>query len=134
MSAERALAYDHVLPFRTPPQPLLALALAVTLVASKSAAVTPGPFRNFISQWSGRGQIVASNGHRESIRCRADYSEAKDGAALNQTIVCASESFKLNTKSYVEASGESVQGYWNEAARDVTVEGAGVLLALDSLA
>jgi hypothetical protein len=31
-----------------------------------------------------------------------------------------SESFKLSIKSYIEASGESVQGYWSEAARNLT--------------
>jgi hypothetical protein len=66
------------------------------------------------------GQIVGSNGHRESIRCRAEYVEAKEGAALNQTIVCASESFKLDIHSYAEASGESVQGYWRETGRDLS--------------
>ena len=49
---------------------LLALSLAVTLIASESAAATPGPFRNFIGEWSGRGQLVGSNGHQESMRCR----------------------------------------------------------------
>ena len=51
---------------------------------------------------------------------RAEYAEAKGGSVVNQAIVCASESFKLNIKSYVETSGELVQGYWSEAARDVT--------------
>jgi hypothetical protein len=99
---------------------LSALALVVTLVASESAAVTPSPFRNFLGQWSGKGQVVGSDGHRESIRCRAEYSSAKDGEALNQTIVCASESFKFDITSYVEASGESVQGTWREVTRDVS--------------
>jgi hypothetical protein len=99
---------------------LATLALAAAIIASKSEAVTLSPFRNFIGQWSGSGQVVGTNGHRESIRCRATYSEAKDGSALNQAIVCASESFKLDIKSYVEASGESVQGYFNEASRDVS--------------
>ena len=55
-----------------------------------------------------------------SIRCRAQYTEAKEGLALNESIVCASESFKLDITSYVEASGEGVQGYWKEASRDVS--------------
>jgi hypothetical protein len=54
------------------------------------------------------------------MRCRAEYSEAKDGAALNQSIVCASESFKFDITSYAEATGESVQGSWREASRDVS--------------
>jgi hypothetical protein len=99
---------------------LLALAVAATLVASESAAVTPSPFTNFLGQWSGRGQVIGSDGHRESIRCRAEYSDAKDGAALNQTIVCASESFKFDITSYAEASGEQVQGNWREATRDAS--------------
>jgi hypothetical protein len=99
---------------------LLALALTATLVASASAAVTSSPFRNFIGQWSGSGQLIGSDGHRESMRCRAEYSEVNGGAAVNQAIVCASESFKFDIRSHVEASGESVQGYWTEVSRNVS--------------
>ena len=99
---------------------LLALTLAVSLAGLPSAAVAAGPFERFLGSWSGAGQLVGTNGHRESIRCRADYAEAKGGSALNQAIVCASESFKLDIHCYVEASGESVQGYWKEASRDVS--------------
>ena len=99
---------------------LLALALAVTLVASESTAATSSPFRNFIGQWSGAGQLVGSDGHRESMRCRAGYSEVNGGAAVNQMIVCASESFKFDIRSHIEASGESVQGYWTEVSRNAS--------------
>ena len=99
---------------------LPAVAIAASLAMSASGAAASGPFEKFIGSWSGAGQIVGTNGHRESIRCRAEYSEVKEGSALNQTIVCASESFKFNISSYAEASGESVQGYWKEAARDVS--------------
>lgn len=102
------------------PNALLALAVAVGLATPQAVALAASPFGRFAGEWSGGGQIVGSNGHRESIRCRAGYVEAKDGAALNQTIVCASESFKLDIHSYVEASGESVQGYWRESSRDVS--------------
>ena len=78
------------------------------------------PFERFLGVWTGGGQIVGTNGHRESIRCRAEYAEAKDGAALSQTIVCASESFKFDIQSYAEASRDSVQGYWREDSRDVS--------------
>jgi hypothetical protein len=97
-----------------------ALTLAFAVISSQSGAAQRGPFRNFVGEWSGNGQIVASNGHQEAIRCRAQGSDEKDGAALNQAIVCASESFKLDIKTHAEASGESVQGYWNEASRNVS--------------
>jgi hypothetical protein len=99
---------------------VLALTLALSLAGLPSAAAAAGPFERFLGTWSGAGQLVGTNGHRESIRCRAEYTEAKGGSALNQAIVCASESFKLDIHSYVEASGESVQGYWKEASRDVS--------------
>jgi hypothetical protein len=107
---------------------LSAIAVTMGLAGLPSAAVAAGPFERFLGSWSGAGQLVGTNGHRESIRCRAEYTEAKNGSALNQAIVCASESFKLNIKSYVEASGESVQGYWNEAARDVSGHVSGRIL------
>jgi len=74
------------------------------------------PFERFLGVWTGGGQIVGTNGHRESIRCRAEYAEAKDGAALSQTIVCASESFKFDIQSYAEASRDSVQGTGGKTA------------------
>jgi hypothetical protein len=95
------------------------LTVAVAAGAQQAHALAASPFQKFIGAWSGGGEIVESNGHRESIRCRAEYSEAKDGSALNQGIVCASESFKLDIRSYVEASGDSIQGYWSETARDL---------------
>jgi hypothetical protein len=99
---------------------LTALTLTFAVASSQSGAVERGQFRNFVGEWSGGGQIVASDGHQEAIRCRAEGSEEKDGAALNQAIVCASESFKLDIKSHAEASGDSIHGYWNEYSRGVS--------------
>jgi hypothetical protein len=53
------------------------------------------------------------------MRCRAEYSEV-NGAAVNLAIVCASESFKFDIRSHVEASGESAQGYWTETSRNAS--------------
>jgi hypothetical protein len=105
--------------------PTPAMAIVASLIASHSAAWAASPFDKFVGGWSGAGQIVGTNGHRESIRCRAQYTEEKQGSALNQSIVCASESFKLNITSYAEVSGDSVQGYWKEASRDVSGHLAG---------
>lgn len=104
----------------SPPLRTLVFALAAGLFAAPSVSLAAGPFQSFIGSWSGVGQVVGSNGHHEAIRCRAEYSEAKGGAALNQSIVCASESFKFDISSYVETSGEAVQGYWRESSRDVS--------------
>ena len=99
---------------------LSALVLAASLAAPPAVAGTASPFEKFVGSWSGGGQIVGANGHHESIRCKAAYAEAKGGSALDQTIVCASESYKLDIHTYVEAAGETVQGYWKEASRNVS--------------
>ena len=106
--------------FRSTQVPMLGLTLAVALSGHSAAASTASPFQKFVGAWTGGGQIIATNGHREAIRCRAEFSVAKAGSALNQAIVCASESFKLNITTYAEAAGETVQGYWREATRDVS--------------
>jgi hypothetical protein len=106
--------------FRGSPIKALGLAAAIVLAAPKPAALAASPFERFLGVWTGGGQIVGTNGHRESMRCRAEYSEAKNGAALNQSIVCASESFKFDIQSYAEASGDSVQGYWRVSSHDVS--------------
>jgi hypothetical protein len=98
----------------------LGLAAALGLAAPKPAAAASSPFASFVGNWSGSGQVVGTKGDRERIRCRAKYSEALQGEALNQTIVCASSSYRINVTSYVEASGSSVSGYWREETRDAS--------------
>ena len=44
---------------------LSALAIAVSLAASQSAAFAASPFQKFAGDWSGSGQIVDANGRRE---------------------------------------------------------------------
>ena len=105
---------------RSPRFALLVAAAAAAFGVQQTGARAASPFEKFTGEWRGGGQILESNGRREPIRCRAEYSEAKDGAALNQAIVCASESFKLDIKTYVEASAGLVQGYWTDATRDVS--------------
>ena len=73
------------------------------------------PFEKFVGVWRGGGEIVGTNGHRESIRCRAEYSEAKDGAALNQSIVCASESFKFDIRATSKPPGSGSRDTGREA-------------------
>jgi hypothetical protein len=106
------------MPFRRPSLRAVSLAAAVGLVAMQPAAAA-GPFQKFTGSWSGSGEVVGSRGDRERIRCRASFSEAEGGSALNQTIVCASASYRIDITSYVQASGSAVQGHWSESTRNV---------------
>ncbi len=105
---------------RIPQASALAIGIALGLAALQPAAASLGPFQRFVGDWTGGGQVVGSNGDRERIRCRARYSESEQGESLNQSIVCASESYRIDITSFVQASGDSVQGDWREATRDIS--------------
>ena len=62
----------------------VALALAACLAGSPPAAAASNPFRSFVGQWSGSGQMVGSNGHKGGDPLPAEDSEAKGGEALNR--------------------------------------------------
>ena len=91
---------------------------AVTWPCPSAAAA--GPFEAFVGDWTGSGQVVGANGERERIRCRANYGESSCGAAMSQSIVCASASYRIDIQSYVEATGPSVQGTWREQTRNIS--------------
>jgi hypothetical protein len=83
------------------------------------------PFAGMSGVWSGRGTISLEGGAREAIRCRATYAVRSDGNALQQTLRCASDSYKIELTSNVVSSGGKLSGTWSEATRNVSgdVEG-----------
>jgi hypothetical protein len=95
------------------------LAGAVVLWPLIGMAHSEGPFSRFLGNWRGSGQVVGADGHRELLRCRAGYSLSQSGAALTQTLVCASDSYRVDITSHVVAEGHRVQGHWQEATRQV---------------
>jgi hypothetical protein len=95
------------------------LAAAVLLPGSASYAQS-APFAGMAGVWSGNGTITLDSGANERIRCRATYAVSGDGNGLNQTLVCASDSYKFDLKSDVVAKNGSLSGTWSEASRNVT--------------
>jgi hypothetical protein len=83
------------------------------------------PFSGMSGVWSGKGTISLASGGQEAIRCRATYSVRNDGEALQQTLRCASDSYKFELTSNVVANGGKLSGTWSEATRNVSgdVEG-----------
>lgn len=95
----------------------LAAALALLLFASHANA--QGPFAALAGSWSGGGTISLSNGARESIRCRATYTVSGGGNNLQQSLRCASDSYKFELRSNVAAQGSSISGSWSEITRNL---------------
>ncbi|MGB3864274.1 MAG: hypothetical protein WBA29_01400 [Xanthobacteraceae bacterium] len=101
---------------------LLAPALAgLALVAfgSTASAQSGGAFTGMAGVWAGSGTVSLDNGQSERIRCRATYAVSRDGSGLNQTLTCASDSYKFDLKSDVIANGGTLSGTWGESSRNI---------------
>ena len=102
----------------------LLFAAFVPLSASYAQA---GPFAGLAGVWSGAGTVTLDDGSTERIRCRATYAVGDGGHGLNQSLTCASDSYRFNLASNVVASGGSLSGTWSESSRGITgsLEGRG---------
>ena len=108
----------------------LIFAAATLLVATSSSSTSyaqAGPFAGLAGNWSGGGTITLDDGSSERIRCRATYAVGAGGNGLNQTLTCASDSYKFNFTSNVVAQGGVLSGTWSESSRGVSgnLEGRG---------
>jgi hypothetical protein len=116
-----------------------AVAFFVVAMAGSGAYAQTGPFTGMAGNWSGGGTITLDDGSSERIRCRATYAVGAGGNGLNQTLTCASDSYKFNLASNVMAEGGVLSGTWSESTRNVsgTIEGrasAGVFNVVASAA
>jgi hypothetical protein len=97
----------------------IALAISLILLPLSASAQQPpgGAFSQFAGDWSGEGTVRTTAGP-EKIRCKVHYDVASGGASLDQTLHCASASYKLEIRSKVAAKGTQLAGKWNEITRD----------------
>lgn len=107
---------------------LIFAALTWLVAASGSASYAQsGPFAGLAGNWSGGGTVTLDDGSSERLRCRATYAVGAGGNGLNQSLTCASDSYKFNLSSNVIAQGGALSGTWSESSRGVngTLEGRG---------
>jgi hypothetical protein len=76
-----------------------------------------GPFLGLSGHWSGAGTVTMANGATERIRCKAAYAVNATGKAVQQTLRCASDSYRVEISSNVVSEGGSLSGSWAEATR-----------------
>jgi hypothetical protein len=92
---------------------------AATMFSSASYAQS-GPFNGLAGVWSGVGKVELDDGSSERIRCRATYAVGAGGTGLNQSLTCASDSYKFELKADVVAQGSEISGTWSESSRGVS--------------
>jgi hypothetical protein len=97
-----------------------AAVFCVALGASGSAFAQSAPFAGMAGVWSGKGTILLDGGAKENIRCKATYAVSSEGNGLNQSLLCASDSYKFELKSDVLAKSGTLSGTWEETTRNVS--------------
>jgi hypothetical protein len=102
-----------------------AVLVAGLACAPLQANAAEGPFADYAGSWSGEGTIAVASGANERIRCKATYAVGSGGSGLNQTLRCASDSYRLDISSNVVASGGSLSGSWSESTRGANGEISG---------
>jgi hypothetical protein len=90
------------------------------LISSSPGHAQSAPFAGMAGVWSGAGTIELEDGAKERIRCRATYAVSQNGAGLNQSLVCASDSYKFDLRSDVTANNGALSGSWSETSRNVS--------------
>jgi hypothetical protein len=104
-----------------------AVALFIASISGSPSYAQSGPFAGMAGNWSGGGTVMLDDGSTERIRCRASYAVGAGGTGLNQTLNCASDSYKFNLASNVVSEGGALSGTWSESSRNIsgTLEGRG---------
>jgi len=109
-----------------------AIALLAASTFSAPVQAQSGPFSGLAGVWSGAGTVTLDDGSSERIRCRATYAVGEAGHGLNQTLTCASDSYKFDLRTNVIAEGNNITGSWSEISRNIsgTIRGSGVAGAI----
>jgi hypothetical protein len=95
--------------------------LAVALIAGAThaqAQAVRGPFATFPGSWSGGGAISLASGAVERLHCTAGYRVDDGGATLVQNLNCASDSYKFELRTQIQANGSDITGRWFEVTRN----------------
>jgi hypothetical protein len=94
----------------------LALAGLISAVGA-DAAQAAGSFAPFGGNWRGAGRISDINGRTEPLSCRSTVSPSSDGIAMSLSLVCASDSYRVDFHTELYTDGQSLRGTWTETTR-----------------
>ena len=100
-----------------------ALFASTILLISAQAQAEPGsqgPFLGLSGHWSGAGTVTMTNGATERLRCKVAYAVNAAGKVVEQTLRCASDSFRVEINSNLISEGGSLSGSWAETTRGLS--------------
>lgn len=103
-------------------------AAALTGLMCASGAFAAGVFADFGGSYKGAGKIIDINGKSEALSCRSTNTPAEDGIAMNLSLVCASDSYRLDFHSDLYTDGHTLRGTWSETSRSASGNVAGTIV------
>lgn len=109
--------------FARPVTSLLAgctLAMALWPQLALAAAGANGPFSTFAGDWKGVGTVIDDKGKTESLRCRESNVVSDDNISLTQSLVCASDSYRVEFRATLFTDGHTVRGTWEDVSRNAS--------------
>jgi hypothetical protein len=98
---------------------LAVVTLFAAFVSGSASYAQSGPFAGMAGNWSGGGTVTLDDGSTERIRCRATYAVGAGGNGLNQSLLCASDSYRFDLRSNVIAERGALSGTWSESSRNI---------------
>ncbi len=96
------------------------LAASVLTCGCTAANAQSAPFAGLAGRWNGSGTIELSDGPKERLRCRASYQVSHGEARLQQSLLCASDSYRFELSSDVISQQGEIAGSWSEASRGIS--------------
>ncbi len=100
--------------------------LGLAAALSATGALGAGPFADFGGTWKGAGRVSDVHGKSEALTCKSNNSPQPDGIAMTLTLVCASDSYRVDFRAELYTDGQALRGTWTETTRDATgnIDGA----------
>ncbi len=90
----------------------------LTLIGPGTAAAD-NPFAALEGLWSGNGVVTYASGTRERLRCRVQYILGSSDR-LQQSLRCASDSYKFQINASFVHKGGSLSGHWDELSMNIS--------------
>ena len=99
---------------------LRAAILVAALLHAAPSHAQQGPFASLSGAWSGGGFLKSASGQRERLRCRANYDVSENGTRLQQSLRCASDSYRFDVNANIVSEGGTLSGSWTETSRNAS--------------
>jgi hypothetical protein len=93
---------------------ILRYSLLITIHAT-APAYAEQSFDTVAGSWSGGGSMKPSDGPRERVRCKVDYTVKNTGQSVKMNVRCASDAYKMDLSANIDQNGTALSGNWFES-------------------